>query len=422
LKAALSRNAFGDQESVPFASVREGDTINIVVPLTMVRGDMLAELILLLAAKTPTAILRQGNIGWVEPTWTAESSRHLMGLVSATQGAPESFASSSSPVDLARLAVWITACNSALSRPGGVGSAQGSVVPTSVGGAKSASKYLDRVFGGLRAISGEPTHLAAIATLERLLKLWIKSQSDKAIDLVRKNKISWGTVLMAGSPTETKKVKGNLITQIKSPSKPSRSPFLSGREKQELSSLFAPAWNTPQQLRENWNMLSAWEQHDQYKDFIRMLKDHYEEINKISTSVHAKLGHRKKWIHAACSNQAAEPTKKKDKTNEFVWAQNFYKLNLQRINVPVALVFSPAHYLPSKYDGQTILDTLWDEDTLITANIVTEEICGVTVGLWKEWADRFQPDFSLQQDDLPMATGLADDNPFLPISGDANAS
>jgi len=343
-----------------------------------------------------------------------------MGLVSAIQGVPDSFASSSSPVDLARLAVWVTACNSALSRPGGVGSAQGSVVPTSVGGAKSASKYLDRVFGGLRAISGEPAHLAAIATLERLLKLWIKEQVQPALDLVRKNKISWGTVLLAGSPTETKKVKGNLITQVKSPSKPSRSPFLSGREKQELSSLFAPAWNTPQQLRSNWNALSAWEQHDQYKDFIKMLKEHYEEINKISTSVHAKLGHRKKWIHAACVTQGAEPTKKKDKT-KFAWAQNFYKLNLQGVNTSVALVFAPSHYLPSKYEGDIIIDKLWDTDTIITPATITDKLCGVTVGLWREWAERFQPDLTVDMDTLPQATSLKDENPFAPLQDGASA-
>jgi len=217
-------------------------------------------------------------------------------------------------------------------------------------------------------------------------------------------------------------VKGNLITQVKSPSKPSRSPFLSGRERQELSSLFAPAWNTPQQLRNEWNVLSAWEQHDQYKDYLRRLKQHYEDISKISSSVHAKLGHRKKWIHAACVAQSAEPLKKKDKTNEFVWAQNFYKLNLKGINLPVALVFNPSHYLPSKYDGQTILDTLMDEDGVVSPNTCTEEICGVTVNLWKEWAERFLPDFSVNIDNLPEATSLKDDNPFKDLPDGANAS
>jgi hypothetical protein len=255
-----------------------------------------------------------------------------------------------------------------------------------------------------------------------LLKLWIKSQSRPALELIRKNKISWGTVLIAGSPTETKRVKGNLITQVKSPSKPSRSPFLSGRERQELSSLFASAWNTPQQLRENWNMLSAWEQHDQYKDFIKKLKEHYENINKISTSVHAKLGHRKKWIHAGCEQQSAAPQKKKDKTNEFAWSQNFFKLNLQGINTSVALVFAPSHFLPEKYDGQTILSTLFDKGEVITVVDIKEETSGVTTNLWKEWADRFQPDLSIDEETLPQAVMLADDNPYAALPTDPRGS
>jgi hypothetical protein len=186
LVARLARSSLGDEENTPFASSREGDTITIAVPLTMARGDALAELILLLASKVKTALLRECTVGWEEPNWTAETSRQLMGFVAAVQGPPESFAASTSPVDLIRLAVWVTAANSALSVPGGVADAVGSVVPTEVGGAKSASKYLMRAFASLRAISSEGKHQAAIATLERLLKLWIKEQRDSSIALVQK--------------------------------------------------------------------------------------------------------------------------------------------------------------------------------------------------------------------------------------------
>jgi len=171
LLAKLARTALGDEQSTPFASSREGDTITISVPLTMARGDALAELILLIAAQIPTAVLHECTTGWVEPQWTSETSRQLMGFVSAVQGVPDSFASSSSPVDLTRVAVWITACNSALSQPGGVEGAVGSVLPTEVGGAKSANKYLTKAFGALRAVSSEPMHQAAVATLERLFKI-----------------------------------------------------------------------------------------------------------------------------------------------------------------------------------------------------------------------------------------------------------
>jgi len=257
LVTKLSKNVLGESENIPFASTRSGDTISIVVPLTMARGDQLAELILLLAAKIPTACLLEGTRGWVEPQWTAEASKQLMGMVSAIQGPPNSFASSTSPTDLTRLACWVTACNSALSSPDSAKTAVGSVVPTEVGGAKSASKYLNKVFGGLRAVSSNTTTQEAIATLERLLKLWIKSCKDDAFTLIRKNKISWGQVLNSGLPTESKKVKGNLITQIKLPSKPSRSPFLSGKERTAIASILAPVWNTADQLRNEWVKLSS---------------------------------------------------------------------------------------------------------------------------------------------------------------------
>jgi hypothetical protein len=422
LLAKLAKVSLGEEESIPFASSREGDTITISVPLTMARGDALAELILLIASQIPTAVLHECSKGWVEPQWTSETSRQLMGFVSAIQGVPESFSSSSSPVDLTRVAVWTTACNSALSVPGGVEDAVGLVLPTEVGGAKSASKYLAKAFGALRAVSSENHHQAAIATLERVLKLWIKEQRASALSLVRKQKISWGSVLLTASPTETKKVKGQVITQIKSPSKPSRSPFLSGKEKQVLSSLLASEWNVPEALRAQWVTLTALQQHAQYNDFIRRLKKHYEDINKLSASVHAKLGHRKKWIHAACENSQVAPTSKKDKSNEFIWTQNFFKLKTTDSNLPVALVFAPSHYLLSdKYSCSDILTKLWGLDTVLTPGDVTEEICGVTVDLWKEWALRFEPDLTIERAEVPQAVSLADPNPFadLPASSDA---
>jgi hypothetical protein len=422
LVSALSRSALGESETLPFASNRSGDTITVVVPLTMVRGDALAELIMLLASKVPTCVLMEGQQGWEEPTWTAETSRQLMGFVSALQGAPKSFSSSSSPTDLTRSAVWITAANSALSRPGGAAFAHGSVLPTEVGGAKSASKYLTKVFASLRNVSSEPKVQTAIMTFERLLKMWIKDQYRDALDLVRRNRISWGTLLNAGSPTESKKVKGRIVKQIRSPPKPSRSPFLSGKERQELASLFAPAWNTPEQMRTEWNALSANDQHTQYSEYLVRLKQHYEDISKISSSIHSKLGHRKKWIHKACEERDVVPKNKKDKSNEFKWADAFFKLNAKDMNLSVALVFAPSHYLPDRYHVQDILSTLWDKDKVLTTTDAHENFCGVTVNLWKDWIQRFEPDLTINTIDVPEALSLEDDNPFADLPSEVNSA
>jgi hypothetical protein len=39
----------------------------VVIPLTITRGDALAELIMLIASQLPTAVLIQGTEGWEEP-------------------------------------------------------------------------------------------------------------------------------------------------------------------------------------------------------------------------------------------------------------------------------------------------------------------------------------------------------------------
>lgn len=417
LRAQLATSAIAKgEEQLPFMSSREGERINIVVPLTLNRGDTLGELIILIASKLPTAVLLQGHTGWVEPEWTSESSRHLHGIISAIQGPPESLRSSTSPVDLARLAVWVSSCNAALSVPGGAAGTVGSVLPTSVGGAKSASKYIARVFGSLRATSSEPMHQAAIKTLEQVLKLWYKENRDEALALVRKNKIAWGTVLTAGSPTTTKKVKGKVITLIKSPSKPSKSPFVSGREKQEISAILKAVWNKPEEYRQEWNALTSEEQHHQYKAYIVKLKQHYDDLTRISTTLHAKLGHRKKWVHAVCRDADAVPQKKKDKSNEYVWTANFFKTDLQRVQPSVKLVFAPSHYLTDvKYGTEVTLATLFERfrDTQQDI-IVTPQMCedDNVRALWQEWINRFHFRFNTPRSEIPDAISITDDNPF----------
>jgi hypothetical protein len=291
--------------------------------------------------------------------------------------------------------------------------AHGSVLPTTVGGAKSSAKYLDRVFGSLRAISSERSAQTAIATLERLLRLWIKDQADKARDLVRSNKISWGTVLNAGAPTETIKKKKEEFTRIKSPSKPSKSPFLSGKERTALSELLNPEWNWIDTCRIKWSVLSPQEQHNQYSSYVADVKRYYEKINKVSSTIHAKLGHRKRWIHSACTYAGVEPKNKKDKANQFTWSQNFFKLKTTDMLMSVALVFCPAHYLTDiGYDNTATLAWFWDLGRVANAADCTTDNCGPSRVLWEEWCERFAPNFSLKKERVPDALSISDDNPF----------
>jgi len=144
-----------------------------------------------------------------------------------------------------------------------------------------------------------------------------------------------------------------------------------------------------------------------------LLKKHATELNQISSSVHSKLGHRKKWIHSACLAADVAPSSKKDKSNEFVWAQNFFKSKTKTVNLSVALVFAPSHYLiDSKYDNDSILDALCELDKVIGPSDITDDIAGVMTPLWKEWAERFNPDLSIDLSEVPNAETLEDDNPY----------
>jgi len=342
-----------------------------------------------------------------------------MGIVSAIGGEPpKSFASTSSPVDLVRTAVWITTCHQALSVPGGVRDAQGLPLPGEFGGAKSASKYMTKTFASLRSSASEEADHVAIATMEKLLKLWMKTKHADALGVLRNQKISWGAVVLAGSPTEKKKVKGKEITQITGPIHPKKSPWLSGRERTTLSNILAETWSRPEELRKEWLALKPKDQHTRFNEFIKALKDHYENINRLSSSIHSKLGHRKKWIYSACKSAEVAPKSKKDKANPFNWTQAFFKTELQTMKLSVALIFAPSHYLPEdRFKAFDTLDGLFNKfDKAISGSDIT--LSGdPTEDLWKEWANRFVPDFSLKRTEVPSAETLGDVNPYDVLDG-----
>jgi len=316
-----------------------------------------------------------------------------------------------------RVSIWITACNSALSIPGGVKDAQGVSLPTSIGGAQSASKYMSKAFASLRAGTSDETTLGAISTLEKLLKLWIKQVREESLDLIKKQKISWGLVLRQGSQTETKKIKGKDVTQIVNAVKPSRSPWLSNKERQALSKLYSEAWSAPEVMRKAWVELPSQDQHANYHQVIAALKKHNEKLNQVSSNIHAKLGHRKKWIYAAVKEKDAEPKSKKDKSNPFAWSAEFFKLNTQDIRWNVASIFSPSHYLPTEDAKENdIYSQFYDVDANVTgAELARPEGMDSNVyELWKEWADRFAPNFDQIRFRKTRAeqVSFSDENPF----------
>jgi hypothetical protein len=382
---------------------------------------VLAELIGLLISQIPTVVVHEGTKGWVEPDWNRQQRLQLFGIVSATQGAPVSFATSSNPTDIMRVAVWLNACYVALSKPDRPKDVIGTPLPLEIGGCKSASKYILKTMQGLKAGQTSDDVLSAVSTLDILLKLWIKNQWQRALALVRKQKISWGTVLLDGAPTEKKKVKGKEVIQVLTPLKPSRSPWLTGTERTALGKLFSDEWSSPERLRKDWNALSARQQHTQYHTYVQKVKTEFERMKSISSSVHARLGHRKKWIYDAVKAAQKAPKKKNDKANPFAWTSIFYKLDLATSGLAVKMVFSPSHYLVDKqWETDVTLSNLWhkamdrEDHSLSTDDIRTDD---VTADLWKFWVLMFEPQASHALSALPDSAGITADNKFaaLPI-------
>jgi hypothetical protein len=272
---------------------------------------------------------------------------------------------------------------------------------------------------GLRAGLPDEETSTAITTLGLLIKAWQKTRGDQALDLVRKNKISWGTVVMAGSPTEIKKGKKKQPDQrvIASPSKPSTSPWLSVQERVKISKILSEKWSFSDELRKSWVALPPGEQHKQYDSYISKLKSGYEELNKISSSVHAKLGHRKSWIYKAVEAAGLMPKSKKDKEDNFKVSTIFFSsVRLSELHIAIKKSFSPAEYAePFAPNVREIWSNLvpvaGTKDNPIYPTDFSLDGDGVTWELWQIWSEKFVPVIS-STIVIPEAKGLSDDNIF----------
>jgi hypothetical protein len=277
--------------------------------------------------------------------------------------------------------------------------AQGDVLPATIGGQKSASKYMSRVFSGLRAnITDESTN-KAVETLSMLLKLWQKQNAQKALSIVRKCKISWSSVLFRAAPTETIKGKKNKPEQkvIRSPSKPSRSPWLSPAERAELGNILKDDWSFLEIFREKWTLLQPEEQHDQFINYIKQIKAKYSELKTLSDSIHAKLGKRKYWIERVCKADNFKAKPKKGESEAFLMSKHFFTKDLSTTAFGVKKIFSPLTFLTQdKWMSVELWGNLTHlkdgEDILrLSSADFSSERAGPAYGLWRIWADTFRP-------------------------------
>jgi hypothetical protein len=413
LSEKLALSGLGENASRPFYSEREGSAMYVVFPLTVTRGDTLAELLALLMSNIPTVVISKGSQGWVEPTWSATASRQLIGFIAALQGPPSSFATSSSPIDLTKTSVWVEAAQAALSRPGGVKDAYGAVVPGSIAGDKSAAKYLSNVYATLRGCTTDENVLEAIKTLEKLIKLWCRDQGDKALHLVRQQKISWSAVLRRAAPMKKKKVKGTDTYVLSPPTKPSKSPWLTQAERGYLSHLTAAEWAAPDKKREEWQLLTSEEQHTQFLSYVKAIKLSYDTMNGTSQAIHARLGHRKRWVYACCESKDVAPRNKKDKADPFKWAASFYKLDLFTIVERGKRIFNPAHYLENRFEADTVLTWILSKDPgkELSWNECPSQDTNLQM-LYKIWLERFKPSLAIHSSQVEPEGSIEDENLF----------
>jgi len=414
----LALSSLGGDASHPFSAVRDGDVVHLMYPQNVKQGDLLAAVITALASTIPTCVLHESTAGWSEPEWSTESRRHLGGLLTGLQAVPESFSHTSAPADLARISLWITTCAAALSRPGGVADAQGDVLPSTVGGLKSASKYMTKVISGLRSSVTDDSCLKAIDTLSMLLKIWQKENYDKSLTIVRKCKIGWASVLFRAAPTETIKGKRGRPDQtvLRPPVKPSRSPWLSPAERSELGKLFKDDWSFLEDFRKSFIALAPEQQHRQFGSYIRRIKEKYEHLNSLSNSIHSRIGKRKYWIEKVCKADNFKPKAKKNESESFLLSQHFFKKDLTKLDQRVKKVFSPLTYLDEiPYRSTTIYGNCFssdDQPCRITASDFTENDDGEAFRLWQIWAEYTRPVFPSSTVTIEDPPQLDNFNPF----------
>jgi hypothetical protein len=274
-----------------------------------------------------------------------------------------------------------------------------------------------RIVQALRSNISDEALVKSIDTLHMLLKAWQKAHHSDALSIVRNCKISWSSVLFKGAPTEVIKGKKNKPDQtvIRSPPKPSRSPWLASSERSELGNYYKDLWSKLDKIRETWVALDARQQHKDYNTVVGVIKRHYEQLNNISNSVHAKLGKRKNWIERMCRESGFKPKTKKDQSESFLLAAHFFSLDLTKLDNSVKRIFAPITYLPDTDGKQTETWSRLIPDkgrTTVDPTMFSLDDEGDSYRLWQIWADIFHPVFDASTKQIPEAPVTEDRNIF----------
>jgi hypothetical protein len=320
---------------------RVGSQYVAYLPANLDTEDPLSAAITLLLSRCPNVAINTTVEAFETLNLTSEASKMLMGIIAAMQGPPRSYASSTSPTDLAQTSLWILASQMAVSSPDCPKDVKGIVIPEKIG-SDSNRKYLTKIFSTLRTCAKDEVQRVAVHAIDTAVHIWARSQSDIALELVKSQRISWSAVLAKAGTWETKKVKGKEMKRLLIPHKPNASPWCSATESKALSDIYAGTWEEPSRLAAEWKKLDAVMQHSLFESFVKELKASFAKQQKISQTVSARLGHRKRHILSFIQAEGQMPKKKSEQTDNFRLRDIFYKLDLSKLDEKIKYQFYPS--------------------------------------------------------------------------------
>jgi len=321
----------------PFTLTRTGGRAKLYVPVSIDPEDPLSAAFVQIASDIPNVVIDVTKSKYTQPTYSSEATKMLTGIAAATLSRPKSFAQNSNPIDMTYLALWSLASSIAVSDPNKAVKVWASVIPRNLGG-DDPKRYMMRVFATLKACNPQENG-DLIHSLDQLIHLWARSKQDKALELVRSQKIPYAAVLAKGGNWEIKKTKNSEIKRLLVPSKPNTSPWLSNQEKDVITKRFTPEWEVLDQIAKDWKALPAEEQHDSFLTYVKRVRDTYTSLANISSSVNARLGHRKRYVIKALTELGKMPKKKDERSNNFLLNNIFRNQDLTGLKEPVKYEF-----------------------------------------------------------------------------------
>jgi hypothetical protein len=285
---------------------------------------------------------------------------------------------------------------------------------------------MSRVIQGLRSNVTDEDSMKGINALSVLLKAWQKDNYANSLQIIRKSKIPWSSVLFKGAPTKVIKGKKNKPDQtvVRSPPKPSKSPWLSQAERSEYGNLYKDLWSGADSIRDRWNALDSMQQHSQFNGYIAEVKRLYETLNNVSNSTHSKLGKRKCWIEQYCKESNFKPKPKRDEAESFLLSTHFFSKDHSNMSNNVKKIFAPITVFGNLYKD---IDqaTLWSTITSVTEGdrhrITSADFTAINAGelrpLWQIWADVFKPVFTRETESVEEAQLPTERNMFARLLG-----